>query len=252
MTTTRLAAVETSSALGSVALFEDGRLVAEDARRVSNAHGESLLPMVSAIFERACWAPSAVSRWAVGVGPGSFTGCRIGLATVKGIALATGASITGVTSLDALAFGLDGDHLLVSVVAGGKGELYLQATRAGRVVLAPSHLRIGQVAASVAALEAAGRVVVAGEAAADVDWSALGERVSLIVVAPHDVPRAAIVGRIGLDRLDRLDRLDLATVPASSGRAAEHADALEPVYVRPPDITMPGGAKAMPPASSEK
>ena len=62
----RLAAIDTSTALGSVALFEDGRLVAEDSRRVSNAHGESLLPMVSALFARAGWAPGR--RGALGRG----------------------------------------------------------------------------------------------------------------------------------------------------------------------------------------
>ncbi len=55
--TRRLAAIETSTALGSVALFEDGALVAEDERRVSNAHGESFLPMVNALFERVGWRP---------------------------------------------------------------------------------------------------------------------------------------------------------------------------------------------------
>src|ERR1019366_8826314 len=114
--------------------------------------------------------------WAVGLGPGSFTGCRIGLATVKGIALATGAAIVGVTSLDALAFGLEGAGVVVSVVAGGKGELYLQATRGGVVLLAPSHLRIGEVAARVAALVPDDRVVVAGEAPAGGDWSVPGQR----------------------------------------------------------------------------
>lgn len=222
----RLAAVETSTALGSVALFEGGVLVAEDSRRVSNAHGESLLPMVSALFDHAGWTPSDVSRWAVGVGPGSFTGCRIGLATAKGIALATGAAVVGVTSLDAVAFGLGGDHVVVSTVAGGKGELYVQAMRAGVVLLAPVHLRIGEVAARVSALDAEARVVVAGEAALEVDWSALGPRVSLVVEAPHDLPRAAIVGRLALER-------------AGEKAAPGNADGLEPFYVRPPDITMP-------------
>ncbi len=196
----RLAAIETSTALGSVALFEDGRLVAEDSRRVSNAHGESLLPMVSALFERVGWVPADVQRWGVGIGPGSFTGCRIGVATVKGIALATGAEIVGVTSLDALAFGLEGDGLVVSVVAGGKGELFLQARRGDALLLAPSHLRFAEVAGRIAALEPEGRVVVAGEASAEVDWSALGGRVTLRVEAPHDAPRATSVGRIALSR----------------------------------------------------
>jgi tRNA threonylcarbamoyladenosine biosynthesis protein TsaB len=223
----RVAAIDTSTALGSVALLDDGRVVAEDARRVSNAHGESLLPMVSALFERVGWTPASVTRWGVGVGPGSFTGCRIGVATVKGIAMATGAAIVGVTSLEALAFGLDGDHLVVSVVPGGKGELYVQASRGDRVVLAATHVRIGDIPSRIAALEPEGRVVVAGEAAATVDWSPLGDRVSLRVDAPHDAPRAAVVGRIALSR------------------APEDADALEPLYVRPPEITVSKGPKPM-------
>ncbi len=218
----RLAAVDTSTALGSVALFEDGRLVAEDSRRVSNAHGESLLPMVDALFARVGWSPPDVARWGVCVGPGSFTGCRIGVATVKGIAYATGAEIVGVTSLDALAFGLPaGEGLVVSVVPGGKGELYVQATRRGETVLAPAHIRIAEVAARVLAVAGGDAVAVAGEAAVEVDWTLLGPRVTLHVAAPHDAPRATSVARLAF------------------GRTPEDADALEPLYVRPPEITMP-------------
>jgi tRNA threonylcarbamoyladenosine biosynthesis protein TsaB len=222
----RLAAIDTSTALGSVALVEDGRLVAEDSRRVSNAHGESLLPMVSALFASAGWVPADVSRWGVGVGPGSFTGCRIGVATVKGIVMATGAEVVGVTSLDALAFGLDAADLVVSLVRGGKGELFLQAKRGGAFVLPPSHLRIGDIAARVAALATDGRVVVAGESAVEVDWAALQAlegRVTLLVEPPYDAPRAVVVAQL-----------------AQAG-APEDADALEPLYVRPPEITVPKG-----------
>ncbi len=233
----RLAAIDTSTALGSVALFQDGQLVAEDGRRVSNAHGESLLPMVDAIFQRVGWVPADVARWAVGVGPGSFTGLRIGLATAKGVALATGADLVGVTSLDALAFGLpdvDGADLVVSVVPAGKGELFIQARRGGTLVLEPSHLPVATIAARVAGLArqayAGARVVVAGEAALEVDWSGLGARVSLEVQAPHDLPRAASVGAIALAR---------------AADPAEDADALEPVYVRAPEITVPKTTRSL-------
>ena len=216
----RLAAIDTSTQLGSVALFEDGRLVAQDARRVSNAHGESLLPMVTALFARTGWTARDVTRWAVGVGPGSFTGIRIAVATAKGIVLATGAELVGVTSLDALAYGLTGE-LVVSLLGAGKGELFVQAHRGEARVLGPVHLRTGDVAARLAELAGGARVVVAGEATAEVDWAVLGGRVDLVVQPPHDLPHASAVGRIAL------------------GRPAEDADALEPVYVRPPDITMP-------------
>jgi tRNA threonylcarbamoyladenosine biosynthesis protein TsaB len=222
----RLAAIDTSTALGSVALFEDGRLVAEDARRVSNAHGESLLPMVSALFARVGWTAADVARWGVGVGPGSFTGVRIAVATAKGVAIATGAELVGVTSLDALALGLgQAGEIVVSLVPAGKGELFVQATRGERRLLEPAHLRTAAIAAAVAALDAGeGPVVVAGEAAQEVDWAPLAGRVRLVAHPPHDLPHASSVGRIAM------------------ARPAEDADALEPTYVRPPEITMPKGA----------
>src|SRR5438445_8522422 len=140
----RLAAIDTSTALGSIALYDRGELVAEETQRVSNAHGESLLPMVDALFTRVGWRARDVVRWAVGVGPGSFTGVRIGVATVKGIVLSTRAEAVGVTSLDALAEGiaLPDDEALASVLFAMKGELFVQARVAGELVLPPSTVKI--------------------------------------------------------------------------------------------------------------
>jgi tRNA threonylcarbamoyladenosine biosynthesis protein TsaB len=227
----RLAAIDTSTALGSIALFDDGALVVEESQRVSNAHGESLLPMVAAVFERLGWKPADVERWGVGIGPGSFTGVRIAVATAKGIALATGAELVGVTSLDALADGLeDRDGAFVaSVLEAGKGEVFVQARRDGAIVLGPSHVRVVDVGAYLARLAPdSSPIVVAGEVAASLDLSALGSRFTLAVASPHDLPRASVIGRI------------------ARVREAEDADALEPLYVRPPEITMPKTAPGGP------
>jgi tRNA threonylcarbamoyladenosine biosynthesis protein TsaB len=220
----RVAAIDTSTALGSVALFERGALVAQDERRVSNAHGESLMPMVHEVFARAGWKAKDVERWGVGIGPGSFTGVRIAVATVKGIAIATGAEIAGVTSLEAIAYGVDDAYAtVVAVLSAMKGELFVRATEAGRELLAPTNVKLADTPARVAELGRQ-RLIVAGEAAHLADWSRAARQVELCTEAPHDLPRAPTVARI-----------------AAARAAPDDADVLEPLYVRPPEITLPRG-----------
>ena len=231
----KLAAIDTSTALGTVALFENGALVLEAEQRVSNAHGESLLPMVDALFTRAGWLPRDVRRWAVGIGPGSFTGVRIGVATVKGIALATGAEVVGVTSLDALAFGIvarEGEAVVAVVNAsaakGGvrvpegrvlRAELFLQVT--GATIRAPLHVKSDEAAQLLNGLTngTCTRLLLVGEGAMLIDRAALAIPHEVRAEIPHDLPRAVNVGR------------------AAMGRAPDDASALEPLYVRAPEIT---------------
>jgi tRNA threonylcarbamoyladenosine biosynthesis protein TsaB len=218
----RLVAIDTSSALGSVALFENGELIAEDVQRVASGHGESLLPAISALFERHGWEATGVARWAVDLGPGSFTGIRVGLATVKGVLLATGAELVTVTSLDAVSYGAPSEDLVVSLVAAGKGELFIQAKQERRLLLEPSYLRIADVACAVRELGRGTKVVVVGEAATQVDWSSMDAPFELRTEAPNDWPRASSIGRLAL-----------AAAPVAD------VDGLEPLYIRPPDITLP-------------
>jgi len=218
----KLCAIDTSTALGSVALFEDETLVVEEARRVSNAHGEALLPMVDATFARAGWRPSDVERWAVGVGPGSFTGVRIGVATVKGIVLGTGAELVGVGSLEAVAALVpERTKPNAGAVPAIRGELYLQVAGAARseaVCLAPDAIAgwLEGIAPSASAPE----VILVGEAAEKIP--ALPSRtVTVLSTGDLALPHArgvAIVGRT---------------------KAAEPADLVEPIYVRAPEITTP-------------
>jgi tRNA A37 threonylcarbamoyladenosine modification protein TsaB len=83
---------------------------------------------------------------------------------------------------------------------------------------------LADVVARVAALDRDARVAVVGEAARELDWSALDVRLQMTVEPPHDLPRATAVGRLAL---------------AAAAYTAEDADAIEPLYVRPPEITMP-------------
>jgi tRNA threonylcarbamoyladenosine biosynthesis protein TsaB len=212
----RLVAVDTSTALGSVALFEGGRVLHAIEHRVSNAHGESLLPLVEQALASAGWKPKDVERWGVGIGPGSFTGTRIAVSTVKGIVLATGAEVVGVTSLEAIAFGAVAapDETLACLLDAGKGELYVQIANNP-----PSHVLATRAAAFFAAESEAHAIrawLAVGAGAALVTWSEVPVPARLLVDPPHDVPRARAIAEI------------------AATRAPIDADALEPLYVQPP------------------
>jgi tRNA threonylcarbamoyladenosine biosynthesis protein TsaB len=221
----RLCAVDTATALGSVALFDGDVLVAEEARRVSNAHGESLMPMIDEVFRRAGLRPADVTRWCVDVGPGSFTGVRIGVATVKGIVLGTGAALVGVGSLEAMCAACfeaasssthRSDAVVVAAIAAIRGELYVGAPS---LTPEPVCLPPDAVAPWLAGLTDRRDVVLVGEAAASVElpgWNALRLAGPLV-----DLPHARGIALVGRNR------------------PPEDPDRLEPVYVRPPEITGP-------------
>jgi tRNA threonylcarbamoyl adenosine modification protein YeaZ len=215
----KLGAIDTSTALGSIALYDGGELVASEEQSVLNAHGESLLPMVSALFTRIGWRATDVRRWGVGIGPGSFTGLRIGLGTVKGIVLATGAELVGVTSLDALVEGVAADEgeTVVALLSAMKGELFVQAWNAGIAATEALHMKAGVTAEWLRGLGSRPLVLV-GEGALEIERPA-GSRI--ITTAPHDVPHATTIGRIALVR------------------GPDDVRDLEPLYVRPPEITRP-------------
>ncbi|PYO22304.1 MAG: tRNA (adenosine(37)-N6)-threonylcarbamoyltransferase complex dimerization subunit type 1 TsaB [Candidatus Rokuibacteriota bacterium] len=93
----RVLALETSTLAGGVALVDGERLVAEYLLDVSVTHSERLMAAVDRVLADARWAPRDLDGIAVSIGPGSFTGLRIGVSTAKGLAwaLATGCDASG-------------------------------------------------------------------------------------------------------------------------------------------------------------
>jgi tRNA threonylcarbamoyladenosine biosynthesis protein TsaB len=121
----RLLAVETSTLAGGVALLEGERLRGEYLLDVSATHSERLMPAIDRLLADAGWTAAELQGLAVAVGPGSFTGLRIGLSAVKGLALALGIPVAAVPTLDAMAAALPYASLPVCpVLDARKGEVY--------------------------------------------------------------------------------------------------------------------------------
>ena len=121
----RTLVIDTATAACSVALIERGRVIARAGERVGRGHAERLIPMIAELPDG-----GRAGRILVDVGPGSFTGIRVGIAAARGLALGWGAGVAGYSSLAAvaarhLADRPDGE--VAVLLEGGHGEVFMQA-----------------------------------------------------------------------------------------------------------------------------
>ena len=215
----RVLAVETSSLAGGVALLDGPRLVAEYLLDVSVTHSERLMSAVDRVLADARWTPRELTGLAVAVGPGSFTGLRIAVSTVKGLALALGLPIAAVPTLDAMAAALPWAALPVCpVLDARKGEVYASLHRwdgaAMRREWEPQALAPEALAARLTE-----PTLVVGDGARHV-----ASPHARTLGAPPRLPSPACVGALGLERLRRGE-----TVTAA---------ALAPFYLRPSEAEL--------------
>jgi tRNA threonylcarbamoyladenosine biosynthesis protein TsaB len=142
----RILGIDTATPTASVALIEDQKILAEQIHRQAKIssdqatpppkgnHAEVLLPLIRALFAGANLSLSELSGIAVTIGPGSFTGLRIALATVKGIAYECGLPVVGVSTLHANAARVVDDGVICSLLDARKHEVYAALfRRAGKV-----------------------------------------------------------------------------------------------------------------------
>lgn len=121
----RILAIDTSSGAGSVAVVEDGQLKAEHYLHHKLTHSQTIMPMVDAVLKSCELKPSDIDFFAASVGPGSFTGLRIGVATVKGLAHAAGKKVIAVNTLEAIAYGLPQcEQLIVPIMDARRNQVY--------------------------------------------------------------------------------------------------------------------------------
>lgn len=119
-------AIETSTLLGGVAIMNrESGLIAEGRLNVRSTHSERLMTEIAHLMSMASLRVDAMDVFAVSIGPGSFTGLRIGLSTVKGFAFATGKPIVAIPSLEALAWNFPfSAHPVCTLFDARKREVY--------------------------------------------------------------------------------------------------------------------------------
>jgi tRNA threonylcarbamoyladenosine biosynthesis protein TsaB len=199
----------------SVALAQDGRALAAISEPMQRGHQERLAPMVAEAFAAAGLKPDALDRIGVTIGPGSFTGLRVGLAFAKGMALALDRPCVGIGTLEALALSA-GPGFVAACLDARRGRVYLQAFADGRAVMAPDILDIDVAAARIAELWSGGPALVAGSGAPLI--------AGVLPSARTDTDRAPdplVIARLAAKR-------DTSVPP-------------RPLYLRAPDAKLPGG-----------
>jgi tRNA threonylcarbamoyladenosine biosynthesis protein TsaB len=110
-------AVDTTTERQSVAVVESGSVRAEVRLRAVDTHSTRLLPAAAFLLDSLGLAPSAIDGYAVAAGPGAFTGLRVGISTVQGLALAAGKPALGLSALDVLAARITGEAPMLAAMA---------------------------------------------------------------------------------------------------------------------------------------
>lgn len=123
----QLLAVDTAGKTAAVAVMRDDTLLYEALANNGLTHSESLLPMIDTALCACALTPADLDVLAVTHGPGSFTGLRIGLAVVKGLAQPNNTPCVGVSTLEALAWGMAGKGTVIAAQDARRGQVYRAA-----------------------------------------------------------------------------------------------------------------------------
>ena len=193
-------------------MLDGERVRAARSEPMERGHQERLAPLVQAVMQAAGAAFGQVERIGVTVGPGSFTGLRVGLAFAKGLGLALDRPVVGVGALEALAASAGTAGLVAAAIDARRGQLYLQVFADGAPLMAPEALTVADAAARLAALRRGGPAVLLGSGA-----PALERVIRDAAILERTVPDPVAVARL----------------------AARSTAAARPLYLRAPDARLP-------------
>jgi tRNA threonylcarbamoyladenosine biosynthesis protein TsaB len=211
-------AFDCSTSSCSAAVRSAGRLLARRAAAMERGHAEALMPMIAGVLADAGLSWSDIELVGVTVGPGTFTGLRIGLAAARGIALASGRPVVGVTTCEAIAHAVPAEErrgrTVLVAVESKRADIFVQPFSADLLPLADPLAVLPQAAAVLID----GPVLLAGDAAHRI----LAHRPDAGLCLAAQAADAAVIAALAETRF------------AGGGGLPP-----VPLYLRPPDVTLP-------------
>lgn len=227
----RILAFDTSTSSCSVALWQDGQILARRFEEMARGQSEHLMPLIQEVLQEGAFEFSDLDLLAVTVGPGAFTGIRIGLAAARGIALAAQLPSIGITTMEAVAQGIPEDEYqdgrqartLLVAMESKREDVYVQAFTPD---LEPPYLK------STGDIEAllpgdldkfTGPILLAGDAAPRVLEAMREKGISAELSSAPSMPDAAV----------------LAGLAAVLWSPEKKQTKPRPLYLRPPDAVRP-------------
>jgi tRNA threonylcarbamoyladenosine biosynthesis protein TsaB len=205
--------IDTCLGASSVAVLDGERVLAARSEPMTRGHQERIGVLARETAAEAGIAFADLSRIGVTVGPGSFTGLRVGLAFAKGLATALSIPCVGVNTLESLAFGIRG--FAAAVIDARMSQVYLQVFADGVSLMAPDALVLGEAAARLAELYSGGPATLIGSGA------------PLLADA---LPSASVLTPVSADSVAVARLAAAKPTPSHSPR---------PLYLRAPYATLP-------------
>ncbi len=221
-------ALDTAGSTCAVAIAAGGELLGLAQLEMAHGQAEALLPLVDRTMRQVPLPPAALELVAVTIGPGSFTGIRVGLAAARGIALALDVPLIGVSSFEAAIAAL-GDtapaaRLLLAALESRRSDFFIQLFDAARRPLgAPAAVPPERLAETVNGVAGGALLAIAGDAA----------------------PRAAAIlaaeGVVSIVENGKPPVLGALHAALRRWRLGELVGPVRPLYLRPPDVTVTAG-----------
>jgi tRNA threonylcarbamoyladenosine biosynthesis protein TsaB len=216
----KILALDTAMNACSAAIAVDGRTAARRHEMLGRGHAERIVPMLEEVRGDAGLDYGELDGIAVTVGPGTFTGVRVGLAAARALALAGELPVVAVTTLQALAWNAAGASPVAAAIDARRGEVYVQTFDSGR---SPSGAPAAMTPVAAAAVLGTGDVTVIGTGAALL----IAARPGLRHADGADEPDAAVIAM----------HIAGGDIAAAAGRPMP-----SPLYLRAPDAKLPAGA----------